>query len=97
MSPLVPSPRLERMVRRDFAGAADGALARLSSLRLARAEKQDPERIQAAVAILAAGDPERLESAAGSAERDWRDVLVWSGLGNGDWRARLDEVLDREA
>jgi hypothetical protein len=90
----VVSPRLERRVRSDFAGAAaDAALARLTSLQLARAEKQDPERIQAAVAILAAGDSERLESAARSAESDWRDVLVWSGLGNGDWRARLDEQL----
>jgi hypothetical protein len=88
------SPRLERKVRGDFAGVtADAVLARLTTLRLTRAEKQDPERILAAVAILAAGDAERLESAVRSAESDWRDVLVWSGLGNADWPARLDELL----
>jgi hypothetical protein len=94
MSPLVVSPRLERRVRRDFSGAAaEVALARLAGVRLARAEKQDPERIQAAIVALAAGDPEGLESAARSAESDWRDVLVWSGLGNGDWRAVLNDLL----
>jgi hypothetical protein len=94
MSPLAVSPRLERLVRSHFAGsAAEVALARLASLRLAAAEKQDPERIQAAVAILAAGDAGRLESAARRAESDWRNVLVWSGLGHGDWPVRLDELL----
>ncbi|MDX6541757.1 MAG: hypothetical protein QOI71_3367 [Gaiellales bacterium] len=89
------SPRLERKVRRDFAGSsADAALARLAALRLALAENQDCERIQTAVVLLAAGDDLKLERAALSAETDWRDVLVWSGLANGDWRARLGELLD---
>jgi hypothetical protein len=92
----VVSGRLERKVRSDFPGAsADAVLARIGSLRLALAEKQDSERIQAAVVILAAGDAAKLEHAAHRAERDWRNVLVWSGLGNADWPARLDELLGR--
>ena len=50
-----------------------------------------PAREQAV--LLAAGDVEKLRHAADRAERDWRDVLVWSGLGDGDWDARLDVEL----
>jgi hypothetical protein len=87
------SQRLERKVRGDFPGdSADVVLLRLDSLRLALAEKQSLERIQAAVVLLAGGDLEKLEWAATRAELDWRDVLVWSGLGS-SWKARLDEEL----
>jgi hypothetical protein len=87
------SPRLERRVRDDFPGdSADPVLARLGSLRLALAEKQSLERIQAAVVLLAGGDREKLDWAARRAEVDWRDVLVWSGLGS-NWEARLDEEI----
>jgi hypothetical protein len=85
--------RLEQRVRRDFAaGPAEAVLARLAGLRLAMAEKQSAERIQAAVVLLGGGDLEKLERAALRAERDWRDVLVWSGLSEG-WVARLDDEL----
>ena len=88
------SRRLEARVRSDFSPAeADAALRRLEALNLALAEKQSLERIQAAVVLLADGDPEKLERCARLAEVDWRDVLVFSGLGNGDWPARIDEEL----
>ena len=90
----VVSRRLEARVRSDFSPAeADAALRRLEALNLALAEKQSLERIQAAVVLLADGDPEKLERCARLAEVDWRDVLVFSGLGNGDWPARIDEEL----
>jgi hypothetical protein len=80
------SPRVEARVRRDFARAdVDRALRLLKSL---HAEKQDPERYQGAVVILARGQLERAEWAASI---DWRDAFVWSGMG-GNWYP----VLDRE-
>jgi hypothetical protein len=57
------------------------------------AEKQSLERIQTAIVVVAAGDPDRLMSSATQAERDWRDVLVEAGLGNADWPERLDAEL----
>lgn len=44
----------------------------------------------AAVVLLTKGKIERLEDSARIAERDWRDALVWSGLGHADWPERLD-------
>jgi hypothetical protein len=88
------SARLRGFIRREFADAdADFAIQRLDAMNLALAEKQSLERIQAAVAILARGDLRRLEDNAQMAEKDWRDVLVFSGLGQGDWENRLDVEL----
>jgi hypothetical protein len=80
------SPRVEARVRRDFAPAdVDTVLRLLESL---HAEKQDAERYQGAVVILARGELARAEWAASI---DWRDAFVWSGMG-GNWYP----VLDRE-
>jgi hypothetical protein len=35
--------------------------------------------------------PTKLDYNARLAEADWRDVLVFSGLGDDDWPARLDD------
>jgi hypothetical protein len=87
--------RLRTYVEREFPEPdAAAVLERLSNLTLPLAEKQSLERIQAAVVLLAKGDPERLERSAALAEKDWRDVLVWSGLGQGDWEQRLDAELE---
>jgi hypothetical protein len=51
------------------------------------------ERVLAAVLVLTRGDPGRLEESIRIAERDWRDALVWAGLGQPDWPERLDEIL----
>ena len=51
------------------------------------------ERVLAAVLVLIRGDPGRLETSIRIAERDWRDALVWGGLGDPDWPERLDEML----
>jgi hypothetical protein len=90
----VVSRRLEAKVRSDFSPAeADDALRRLDALNLALAEKQSLERIQVAVILLAKGDPDELDRYARLAEVDWRDVLVFSGLGNADWPLRIDDEL----
>jgi hypothetical protein len=81
-------------VRADFpTNEAEDALRRLSALTLPMAEKQSLERIQAAIVLLAAGDPDKFSYNAALAEADWRDVLVFSGLGDADWHARLDAEL----
>jgi hypothetical protein len=55
----VPSTRLERRVRRDFGDNALLVLAELATVpeTLPLADKQDPERIQAALVIPARGNP----------------------------------------
>jgi hypothetical protein len=88
--------RLQALVRRDFANATDAILARLDSLNLANAENQSLERIQRAIVLLARGDVRRFGDNARLAEKDWRDVLVFSGLGQGDWERRLDVELGTE-
>jgi hypothetical protein len=71
-------------VCRDFPPAkVDRVLELLESL---EAEKQDPERYQGAIVILARGD---LERAMRAASIDWRDAFVWSGMG-GNWYPVLD-------
>jgi hypothetical protein len=79
------SPRVEARVRRDFAPAdVDTVLRLLESL---HAEKQDAERYQGAVVILARGELARAE---GAASIDWRDAFVWSGPGTA-WERRIEE------
>ena len=88
------SERLQARVQRDFDRAdAPVAIRRLTELRLANAQLQSRERIEAAVVLLANGDLARLEQHAQLAEKDWRNVLVFSGLGNADWPQRLDAEL----
>lgn len=85
------SKRIEARVRREFAPAdADGVLTALEAL---HAEKQDPERYQAAVVLLARGDTARIAWAAGI---DWRDAFVWSGLDAG-WEPQLNAEFGRSA
>jgi hypothetical protein len=81
-------------VRNDFsADAAEDVLRHLGALNLALAEKQSRERIQAAIVLLATGDSEKFDYYAKLAEADWRDVLVFTGLGDEDWPTRLDKAL----
>jgi len=79
------SRRVEGRIRREF-GARDAefVLGRLEGL---HAEKQSPERLHAAVVLLARGDLARVEWASGI---DWRDAFVWSGLG-ANWERRIEE------
>lgn len=72
-------------MRRDFGTAdAERVLSRLEEL---EAGKQAPERLHAAVVLLARGDVARVEWAR---TIDWRDAFVWSGLGS-DWEPQVDK------
>lgn len=90
-----PSSRLERTVRDDFGDAAQRVLGELANLpeTLPLAEKQDPERLQAAVVIPASGDYPEFEARVQLARTDWRDALVAAELANEDWPNRLDTEL----
>ena len=54
--------------------------------------ERERQRVQLAALKYADGDTERLREAAKLASTDWRDLLMATGLGNGDWPA----VLERE-
>ena len=87
------SPRLEARVRRDYPEAMEEVIAFLRSFSDANAaSRQDPERLQAAAFILLEGDVARIPHVL-TRVRDWRDGLVWSGLGQPDWPDRLNEML----
>jgi hypothetical protein len=88
------SPRLEARVRRDCAPeAAEEVIAFLRTVSdELSASRQDPERLQAAAYILLEGDVNRIPRVK-MLLRDWRDGLVWAGLGHSDWPDRLNEML----
>ena len=87
------SPRLEARVRRDYPGATEEVLAFLRTFSDTHAaSRQDPERLQAAAFVLLEGDVGRIAHVL-TLVRDWRDGLVWSGLGQPDWPDRLNEML----
>jgi hypothetical protein len=86
------SDRLTRRVECDFGRDAPGVLAVLAGL-ADEAYGQDPERVQAALVLMARGDGSRFARAVDLLRIDWRDVLVGGGLGDGDWPRRLDEEL----
>jgi len=89
------SPRLEARVRRDFPPqAAEKVIAFLQTVPdVHAASRQDPERLQAAAFILLEGDPHRIPHVQEILVRDWRDILVWAGLGHSNWPDRLNEML----
>jgi hypothetical protein len=96
--PIPLTPRLRAAVERAFSEPdRPGAIDALERVDLGDWLSTKPphgrERVLAAVLELARGDELRLAAAIRDAERDWRDVLVWGGLANGDWHARLDELL----
>ena len=88
------SPRLEARVRRDYPPQATEEV--IAFLRTVSddhaASRQDPERLQAAAFILLEGDVSRIPHVK-MLVRDWRDSLVWAGLGQPDWPDRLNEML----
>ena len=93
-----PSARLIRTVRRDYPpGQVDEAIALLSEIpeTFPLAERQDPERLQAAALLRAAGDTERLRDAIDLGRQDWRDLLMYTGLEHPDWLSRLRTALRR--
>jgi hypothetical protein len=90
------SPRLVARVQADFSAPdAERVLEALSTIpeSLPLGEKQDAERLQAAVILSARGDHLRFEAALREAHRDWRDLLMGTDLAHGYWPERLDAEL----
>jgi hypothetical protein len=97
-SPIPLTDRLRRRVERDFAGPdAHGAIDALERVDLGDWRSTQPpvgrERVLAAILVIARGDPARLLTAIETAERDWRDALVWGELAQPDWPSRVDAFL----
>ena len=89
--------RLTRWIEREFPkGSAEKVLEELRHLPEGVIGGQDPERIHASLVIRAGGDWYAFQQRLELAETDWRDALVGAGLGNEDWRTRLDDVLGPE-
>ena len=93
--PVGATPRLAAFATRTYGPRAEEALAASVGAvpGLPLAERQDPERLAAAMLILGRGDLDALARAIGLARRDWRDALVAAGLANGDWPAVLERTL----
>jgi hypothetical protein len=89
------SQRLEARVRVDYpTQAAEEVIAFLHAVSDGHAtSRQDPERLQAAAFILLEGDASRIPRVKMILMRDWRDGLVWAGLGHQDWPDRLNDLL----
>jgi len=90
-----PCREVAYIVRQDYPSAvAEDVIAFLLSVSADLAAwRQDCERLQTAAFILLRGDANRIPYAKSVMKRDWRDGLVWSGLGNGDWPNRLNQLL----
>jgi hypothetical protein len=82
------SQELTRKIAELFPGNAEAVAAMLEAdcgERLPMIAKQGAngiERVRCAVLKLSEGKMDKLEHAIDRANRDWRDVLVWSGFGN---------------
>lgn len=81
---------LERSLPKDL--SAD-LIASLECFDETNVDGQDAERVGAAIAILV-GRGVVSEDVIGLAQRDWRDLLMASGLGGDDWRDTLTTYLD---
>jgi hypothetical protein len=89
------SARLEARIRQDFPPpASEKVIAFLRTVPdLHVASRQDPERLQAAALVLLEGEASRIPRVQEMLVRDWRDILVWAGLGQSNWPDRLNEML----
>ena len=95
--PIPLTSRLAAKVERDFPGRANEIVAALERVDLGDWRSTQPpdgrERVLTAILVLTRADTARLPRSIEIAERDWRNALVWSGLGQPDWPARLDDLL----
>jgi hypothetical protein len=90
------SERLRRWIDREFAkGSSENVLEVLGALPEDVLGGQDPERIHASLVIKTGGDWYMFERWLELARSDWRDALVGAGLGDEDWKDRLNDVLGR--
>jgi hypothetical protein len=88
------STRLSRWVTRVFEpGSAERVLEALAAISADQIGHQDAERVQAALVVRTGGQWNRFVEMRELLDGDRRDVLVDAGLGDDDWRIRLDALL----
>jgi hypothetical protein len=90
-----PSARLKVRVLVDHGPDAVDILAAFDDIPepLPLAQRQDAERLQAALVLAARGNRSEFVSCLRLAQVDWRDALVAAGLENSDWAQRLNAAL----
>lgn len=81
------SGRIAAAVRSEYEGSADSVLDMLRELDL---PGPNSERIAAAILARGRGHDAAVLDACALALTDWRDVLMGTGLENGDWAEVLD-------
>ena len=92
-----PTQRLINRIRHDFEpNDAAEVIGWLGGLTEDAFGRQDPERIQAAIVLAAAGDLGRFYQLIKLLRLDWRDVLVAGELAHGDWPGRLRDELPNQ-
>ena len=91
----VLSARLKRRVIAEYGPDASDILTALEDVpeSLPLAERQDAERLQAAVVLASQGNTSEFARCRRLAQVDWRDALIAAGLENSDWPQRLDAAL----
>ena len=67
-------------------------LNKLQATKLTWERSAPPPRVHVAVLWQSNGDLEEFEKAINEARSDWRNILVWNGLGNEDWRQVLTDA-----
>lgn len=86
---MIVSDLVRQEVEKRFATDAASVIESLAATPLAfldvsdRARERD--RVHLAIVKLSGGDVAQLPRILDYARRDWRDVLVWSGLGQPNW------------
>ncbi len=88
------STRLVCWINSTFsAGTSKRVLEELRGLPEAVSAGQNPERILAALVLGSGGDWATFQRQLQLVNADWRDALVGAGLGDANWRERLNEEL----
>lgn len=92
------SRRLEQWIKKEFpTGSAERVLDELRALPEELAGGPDgSDRIQASLVIRSGGDWYAFQRCLQVVHPDWRDALVGAGLGDDDWKYRLDDELGTE-
>ncbi len=90
----VVSTRIIDRANEDFGASAPRVISVLERLDLTG--RAEPERVQAAVLLVARGNRSMFDDAVEHARDDWRDLLDRAGLADDAWRDRLDYELGRD-
>jgi hypothetical protein len=82
--------RLRQRIARDYQEDDRESVESILAELMGSLKEDDKERIVAAALLRARGQTDRLLLLVQMAQRDWRDVLMHSGLEHDDWADRMD-------